>query len=96
MQKDNVGIIRPGHRFDFNAYRSFREAYEKELRRPSVTHLVIDLGEVQYIDSAALGILLMLREKAQDANKTVELRHPQGVVRDVLEVANFFRLFKIS
>lgn len=96
MQEQHVGVIRPGQRFDFNAYRPFRECYEKELRKPEVNHVVVDLNDVKYIDSAALGILLMLREKAQEAGKTVELRGPRDVVRDVLEVANFFRLFKVS
>lgn len=96
MQNERIGIIQPGQRFDFNTYRAFREAYEDELLKPDVSHLVVDLSEVQYIDSAALGLLLMLREKVQAAEKTLELRQPCGVVREVLEVAHFNRLFKIS
>lgn len=96
MSEANIAVIRPNERFDFHAYRSFRDAYELELAKPEVYGLVVDLQEVQYIDSAALGILLLLRDKAQTQGKTVELRNLRGIVRDVFEVANFHKLFKVS
>ncbi|SED22550.1 STAS domain-containing protein [Pseudomonas anguilliseptica] len=89
MSDASTAILRPNKRFDFHAYRAFRDAYELELAKSSVHCLVIDLQEVQYIDSAALGILLLLRDKAQAQNKTVEIRNLHGVAKDVLEIANF-------
>ena len=52
--------------------------------------------EVDYLDSSGLGMLLMLREKAQAANKTVSLRNCRGAVRQVLDIANFAKLFTIK
>ena len=41
--------------------------------------LEIDLAAVDYLDSSALGMLLMLREKAQAADKTVvAVQLPRG------------------
>jgi anti-anti-sigma regulatory factor len=40
-------------------------------------------------------MLLLLREKAQAANKTVALRNCRGTVKQVLDIANFGRLFAI-
>jgi hypothetical protein len=40
-------------------------------------------------------MLLMLREKAQAANKTVALTNCTGAVKQILDVANFGRLFPI-
>jgi anti-anti-sigma factor len=51
---------------------------------------------VDYLDSSGLGMLLMLREKAQAANKTVSLRNCRGAVRQVLDIANFAKLFTIK
>ncbi|TWC37806.1 anti-anti-sigma factor [Pseudomonas sp. SJZ079] len=96
MSEASTAVIRPGKRFDFQAYRAFRDAYEQELAKSSVHCLVVDLQEVQYIDSAALGILLLLRDKALAQNKMVELCNLHGVAKDVLEIANFHKLFKIS
>ncbi|NQD93655.1 STAS domain-containing protein [Pseudomonas sp. CrR25] len=96
MSEADVAVIRPGEHFDFQAYRDFRDAYELELAKDTVRVLIVDLQAVQYIDSAALGILLLLRDKAAAVHKSVELRNLQSSVKDVFEVANFHKLFKIN
>ncbi len=83
-------------RFDFSAHRSFREAYTAPLESSEVCELEVDLAGVDYLDSSALGMLLMLREKAQAANKTVVLANCRGAARQVLDIANFGKLFSIK
>jgi anti-anti-sigma factor len=83
-------------RFDFSAHRIFRESYAASLDASDVHELEIDLARVDYLDSSALGMLLMLREKAQAANKSVFLSNCRGPVRQVLDIANFGRLFPIK
>jgi anti-anti-sigma factor len=83
-------------RFDFSAHRVFREAYTAPLESTEVCELEIDLGAVDYLDSSALGMLLMLREKAQAANKTVVLSNCKGAARQVLDIANFGKLFSMK
>ena len=47
-------------RFDFAKHQEFRESYEdKEL-----SAVVVDLKEATYLDSSALGMLLLLRDHA--------------------------------
>lgn len=82
-------------RFDFNAHREFRGAYEPVMADPEVRSLNIDLAAVDYLDSSALGMLLMLRDKAGAANKALALVNVCGAVRQVLEIANFGKLFRI-
>lgn len=82
-------------RFDFNAHREFRSAYEPVMVDMEVKSLNIDLAAVEYLDSSALGMLLMLRDKASAANKTLALANVRGAVKQVLEIANFGKLFKI-
>lgn len=83
-------------RFDFSTHRDFREKYEAILGAPGVRELAVDLHEVNYIDSSALGMLLLLREKAAAKQIDMKLVNTQGSVRQVLEVANFGRLFNIA
>ena len=92
----DVAVLKPGQRFDFHSYAQFRESAEAALTRKDVKRIVVDLRDVQYMDSAALGILLYLRDLAMTNGKTVELTTSYGVVRDVLEVANFAKLFKMD
>jgi anti-anti-sigma factor len=82
-------------RFDFNAHRDFRAAYEQVIADASVRALNLDLGGVDYLDSSALGMLLMLRDKAGAANKTLSLSNVRGAVKQVLDIANFGKLFRI-
>jgi anti-anti-sigma regulatory factor len=41
-------------------------------------------------------MLMLLNERAKSVNKTISLANPSGVVDQVLEVANFNRLFNIT
>lgn len=82
-------------RFDFNSHREFRQVTERVLQDPALRELIIDFSRVDYIDSSALGMLLLLREKAEDKGKSIVLSGAQGMVRQVLSIANFGKLFTI-
>lgn len=82
-------------RFDFNGRKTMREAYDPILANAQVRSIEIDLSQVDYIDSSALGILLLLRERAEETGKKVALCKATGTVEKVLSVANFQRLFEI-
>ncbi len=92
---DGRAVIRLQGRFDFNAHREFREASEQALREQNAREVRIDLADVEYLDSSALGMLLMVRDKAKAANKAVTLANCRGPVKQVLDIANFGKLFTI-
>lgn len=83
-------------RFDFNVHREFKEAYMALLGDESVHSIEVNLSEVSYLDSSALGMLLMLRERALTANKQISLSNPNKMVTQVLDIANFHKLFTIA
>jgi len=83
-------------RFDFNAHREFRGSYDAVINDAEVREVEVDLGGVDYLDSSALGMLLLLKERAAAAHKTVALSNCRGMVAQVLEVANFNKLFNIK
>jgi HptB-dependent secretion and biofilm anti anti-sigma factor len=83
-------------RFDFKFFREFKNLYEPLLHNDAVRTLEINLGGVDYIDSSALGMLLLLREKALKSTKKVVLTHCKGSTRDVLDVAHFSQLFEFK
>lgn len=82
-------------RFDFSSHREFRNACDEALQSPEVKEIEADFSHVDYLDSSALGMLLLLREKAQNANLNVSLTNCTGLVKQVLDMANFQRLFTI-
>jgi anti-anti-sigma factor len=89
-------VIRLEGRFDFNTHREFREVTESAIKTDGAGEIEVDLGEVDYLDSSALGMLLMLRDRARNASKSVSLTNCRGSVRQVLDIANFAKLFPIK
>jgi len=95
--KDGVkAVIKLSGRFDFNTHREFRNVADPLMADDSVRQVVVDFGGVDYLDSSALGMLLMLRDKAGSTTKEIELTGVKGNVKQVLDIANFSKLFKIS
>jgi HptB-dependent secretion and biofilm anti anti-sigma factor len=83
-------------KFDFSKHRAFREACESALASGDVGTVNVDLREVSYLDSSALGMLLLLRDKAKAAGKAVSIATQPGTVRDILRVAHFQDLFALD
>ena len=96
VKNSGTAELRLTGRFDFNAHRDFRAAYEPLMADGEVRAVSIDMAGVDYLDSSALGMLLMLRDKAGAVNKTLALINVRGPVKQVLEIANFGKLFQIS
>lgn len=93
--KHGKGYLALVGRFDFNSHQLFREGYDRLLKDGAVAELEVDLRMVDYLDSSALGMLLLLRERAAAARKAVALANPRDGVREILEIANFGKLFPI-
>ncbi|NJA89114.1 STAS domain-containing protein [Rhodocyclus tenuis] len=87
------GMVKLAGRFDFNSHRDFRAAYDTLMEDAQVQSVIVDLGGVDYLDSSALGMLLMLRDKAGLTGKTVAIANARGSVKQVLDIANFRKLF---
>jgi HptB-dependent secretion and biofilm anti anti-sigma factor len=83
-------------RFDFNAHRAFRDSCNAPLASRAVRELELDLGGVDYLDSSALGMLLLLKEHADGAHKPVVLSNCRGMVKAVLDSANFDKIFSMA
>lgn len=82
-------------RFDFGARRAFAAARDRALANDG-RHIQVKLTGVEYVDSAALGMLLILREKAHSSGKSVSLADCGDTVRELIRVANFDRLFSVA
>ena len=91
----SVATIQMDGRFDFSAHRSFKEAYDPPLQQQGITALEVNLAGVAYMDSSPLGMLLLLRERAQAVGKEIVLRQPNPTVTQILDIANFGKLFTI-
>jgi len=80
-------------RFDFSSHKSFREAYEDQ--DAEAANYLIDMANANYIDSSALGMLLLLRDHAGGDNAQVEIANCSADVKKILTISNFDQLFTI-
>ncbi|TIH06594.1 STAS domain-containing protein [Pseudomonas leptonychotis] len=81
-------------RFDFGAHQEFRNAYERVNTTPQ--RYVVDLKDTTYLDSSALGMLLLLRDHAGGDSAQINLLNCNPDVRKILAISNFEQLFKIA
>jgi anti-anti-sigma factor len=87
-------IISVAGRLDFHCHDEFRKVYESDAPG-EVGEYVVDLKQTDYIDSSALGMLLLLREAVAGIDK-VRIVNCQPAVRRILEIANFNQLFLVT
>ena len=81
--------------FNFRAYSLFKDAYVKLLDDSIVNSVSIDLARVERLDSFALGMLLILRDRVRHAGKNLSLIRPSKIVKKSFDIANFSRIFSI-
>ncbi|MFC1684406.1 STAS domain-containing protein [Pseudomonadota bacterium] len=90
----NTLIIQVQGKFDFGSHGEFSKAY-KSPTEPGINYQ-IDLSKTESMDSAALGMLLMVKEYAENNKGTVTLCRPSPDIKKIFEVANFHTLFTIK
>ena len=86
--------IRVEGAFDFASHGDFSKAYKSQTM-PGMTYQ-IDLSKTGYMDSSALGMLLMIKEYAENNKGTVTINRPSSDIKKIFEVANFYTLFTIE
>lgn len=91
----DLAVIQIRGRMDRSVHDAFRHAIDT-VNDSTATEIEVDFGDVHYIDSTALGFLLILRDEAQARNKRVSLINCRGAAKVVLDIANFGKLFLIG
>lgn len=92
--EQRVVVIEIRGRFDFSVHKDFRAVY-KDGARTGMDY-VVDMKHVDYIDSSALGMLLLLREQVIASGAKVMIRNCSPDILKILTIAQFQRLFDIQ
>lgn len=82
-------------RFDYKVSQAFRDSYRRIPGQDGISYYV-DLSDADYMDSSALGMLLLLREHAKSRGGLVYIERPSKQIDSILKVANFEQLFTIN
>ena len=95
IDHDAVTVVRPGdERLDIAVASDFRNAL-LELIEDGRRNLVVDLGDVSFIDSSGLGALVSALKtlKANGGNGDIRLAQVQEPVVSLLEIIRLNRVF---
>ena len=80
-------------RFDFSLHNDFRKAYRDV--QISGGEYIVDLSGTDYLDSSALGMLLLLKEHAESNASIVRLINYNDEIKEILTIASFDKLFTL-
>ncbi|AUH50103.1 anti-anti-sigma factor [Chromobacterium sp. ATCC 53434] len=93
----DIGIMMLIGPFDFNLHREFRQASQELLENEVVKDVRIDFEQVPSLDSSALGMLLLFRERLVGAKKTsLTLTNCKPEVKQAFEAVGLFREFNFQ
>lgn len=95
-KQDGRALVKLAGRFDLTGNLTFRNATRPLLSDANVKTIVIDFQQVSYLDSTALGLLLLLREQAVANDKELILTHCGPELTRVFSISQFHRLFRIE
>ena len=96
LRESTLEVIIEGP-FKFDQHIEFRNATAAISSASEIQCVAVNLFDVSYLDSSALGMLLAMRDEAQKAGITVfELIGARGSVKQVLDIARFDKFFKIA
>ncbi len=91
-ENDKVLTISVAGNFSVEVMSDFRASYENI----EAEKYIIDLEQTEYMDSSALGMLLMMREQVGGDDADILLRNCGQDIKVILTVANFQELFTIT
>ena len=82
-------------RLDASASQAIKNELNLELD-PSVKRAEVEIGNVRFIDSSGIGLLLGIYRKLPGDDAEVILRNVQPSVQSVLELLRLHRVFKVA
>lgn len=86
-------VVRLIGELDVAAAHEVRSLFSQKLDRPDLTKLILDLSELEFIDSSGLGALIALREAASDKEVDVQVRETPVRVQRILDITGVGQLF---
>lgn len=82
-------------RFTFSDHKEFKNILGL-LADNTIKSIVLHFNGVEFIDSAALGILLLARDESLKNAKSLIITNPVGQVKKMFEISKFYELFMIQ
>lgn len=80
---------------DHHTAKSLREELDKFVITMQPETLAIDLGNITFMDSSGIGLIIGRYKLLKECGGILEIRRPQPYIRRVLKLAGIDRIVKI-
>lgn len=90
----NSAVIKMPKRFDYSSSAEFNSAVAAALEKSGT--ITLDCSELDYIDSAGIGLLVMSQKKAQSRQSKISLINLKSSPKEILGLANLQKIMDIS
>lgn len=76
--------------FTYTQRKLFQDTL-RNLATKKIEHIIVDLAQVAFLDSAALGLLMITHRQLMADKRKLSLAYPQATVRQIIELANLHK-----
>ena len=90
----NVATIMIDKDFNFETHKSFRNSIKESLES-GAKEIILEFKEVEYMDSTALGLLMVAKDTANEVDCAIKLKSVAGYALKILEMSQFDQKFEI-
>ena len=98
-RRGNAIIVQVRGRVDEASWEAFGAALTEAIqqaRDSSLGDLIIDLKELDYMSSRGLRVLTVAKREGDDTGITIILAAPNEVMREILAISRYDKLFAIT
>lgn len=92
--RDGVTVLELAEEFTYST-RKLLSGPVDGARQTGCRHLILDLQQVTFMDSAAPGLLALTAQQFIADKKQLSLVGPQGTVKQVLDLSNISQLIPV-
>ncbi|MBX3237157.1 MAG: STAS domain-containing protein [Nitrospiraceae bacterium] len=80
--------------FTYTQRKPFQDAVKNACGK-NAQHIIIDLSQVSFLDSAALGLLMVTHRQLVAEKRKLSMYKPQPTVKQIIELANLHKTIPV-
>ena len=98
-RRGDAVVVEVDGRVDESTWQAFGDHLSEAINRADLWNcprLVIDLAKLAYMSSRGLRVLTIAKREAEQAGVVIELAAPNEVMREILAISRYDKLFDVT
>ncbi|WP_226579514.1 anti-sigma F factor antagonist [Halobacillus litoralis] len=93
--RENVLLVRLNGELDHHEANQLREAWQEQLQKPAVDHVIVNLEKLSFMDSSGLGVMLGRYKEVQAKGNEMVICSISPEVRRLFDMSGMFKIMKL-